>query len=135
MTTPLTVPARERLPNRRGCQTFGFDCNNLPCLVTVSFFADGRLAEIFISNGKAGSDADAAARDSGIVCSIGLQFGAPVETIRHALLRDSRGAASSPLGIALDMLAATTIPEIPLNAGSTAGSCPAFTMKEPSNER
>ena len=127
--------SRERLANRRASETFSFRCNGIPYSATVSRFSDGRLAEIFISNGKAGSDADAAARDSGIVCSISLQFGAPVETIRHALLRDSRGAASSPLGIALDMLAATTIPEIPLNAGSTAGSCPAFTMKEPSNER
>jgi hypothetical protein len=34
-----------------------------------------------------------------------LQFGVPAETIRHALLRDPRGVASSPLGIALDILA------------------------------
>jgi len=32
------------------------------------------------------------------------QFGAPVETIRRALLRDSRGNPSSPLGAALDLI-------------------------------
>jgi hypothetical protein len=72
---------------------------------TVSRFADGRLAEIFITNHKSGSDADTAARDSAIVCSIALQFGADVETIRKALCRDSRGNASGSLGVALDMLA------------------------------
>jgi hypothetical protein len=127
--------SRERLANRRASETFSFRCNGMPYSATVSRFSDGRLAEIFISNGKAGSDADAAARDSGIVCSIGLQFGAPVEVVRHALLRGTRGEASSPLGVALDLLASTTIPEIPRNAGSTAGSCSAPTMKEPSNER
>ena len=116
---------RERLANRRASETFSFRCNGMPYSASISRFSDGRLAEIFISNGKAGSDADAAARDSGIVCSISLQFGAPVETIRHALLRDSRGAASSPLGIALDMLVEQhCVPHpsnnsrIPLNAGS-----------------
>ena len=97
--------SRERLANRRASETFSFRCNGMPYSATVSRFSDGRLTEIFISNGKAGSDADAAARDSGIVCSIALQFGAPVETIRRALLRNSRGVASSPLGIALDSLA------------------------------
>ena len=58
MTAPLAISARERLPNRRGCQTFGFDCNDLPCLATVGFFGDGRLAEIFISNAKTGSHSE-----------------------------------------------------------------------------
>jgi hypothetical protein len=104
MTTPLTVPARERLPNRRAAETFAFECNNLPCLATVSFFADGRLAEIFISNAKTGSHSDSAAKDSAVVCSIALQHGVPVDVIRKALLRDSRGIASSPLGAALDII-------------------------------
>jgi hypothetical protein len=65
-----------------------------------------RLAEIFITNHKVGSDADAAAKDSAVVCSIALQHGTPVEVIRKALLRDARGVAASPLGVALDVLAA-----------------------------
>jgi len=34
-----------------------------------------------------------------------LQHNVPLETIRHALLRDSQGHPSSPLGVALDLLA------------------------------
>jgi hypothetical protein len=46
-----------------------------------------------------------AARDADIACSIALQFGADVETIRKALCRDSRGNASGSLGMALHLVA------------------------------
>jgi hypothetical protein len=46
-----------------------------------------------------------AAKDSAIVTSLAFQHGVPLETIRRALLRDTRGIASSPLGCALDILA------------------------------
>ena len=99
------MSTRERLPNRRASTQLAFVCNDLKYVATVSFFLDGRLAEIFLSNAKAGSHSDSAARDSAIVCSIALQYGTPLEVIRHALLRDSQGHASSPLGVALDIIA------------------------------
>jgi hypothetical protein len=75
--------------------------------MTVDLFANGEVGEIFLSSAaKAGSHADAAARDSAVVASIALQFGASLDVIRKALLRDSHGRASSPLGCALDILAA-----------------------------
>jgi len=96
---------RERLPNRRASKTFALECNGLHYLATVSQFADGRLAEIFISNAKVGSHSDAAAKDCAVVASIALQHGVPVNVICHALLRDAQGKASSPLGVALDVVA------------------------------
>jgi hypothetical protein len=96
---------RERLSNRRQCETFDFECNGLPYTASINRFADGRLSEIFLSNAKAGSHSDSAAKDSAVVCSIALQYGVPLDVIRKALLRDSRGAASSPLGVALDRIA------------------------------
>ena len=101
MTTP-----REKLPDRRPCESFSFECNNLHYTASISRYADGRLAEIFLGNAKAGSHSDAAAKDSAVVCSIALQHGVPVETIRKALLRDARGNPSSPLGMALDIIEA-----------------------------
>jgi hypothetical protein len=96
---------RIRLLNRRASETFSFECNGQHYSATISrFFDDGALAEIFLSNGKIGSDADSAARDSAVVCSIALRHGTPVDVIRRALLRDARGIASSPLGTALDLL-------------------------------
>ena len=97
---------RVRLANRRASTTFAFSCNDLKYFATISRYEDGRLAEVFISNAKAGSHSDAAAKDAAVVCSIALQYGVPIGVIRKALLRDSRGVASSPLGCALDMLTA-----------------------------
>ena len=97
--------ARERLPNRRSSETFNFDWLGMPFTATISRFPDGSLAEIFLTNHKTGSHADTAARDSAVVASIALQFGADLETLRRALLRDSQGRASGPLGVALDLIA------------------------------
>jgi hypothetical protein len=104
------MTARQRLPNRRGCVTFALECARIPYLVTVSRFPDGRLAEIFLSNGKAGSQSDTNAKDAAIVASIALQYGVPLDVISKALLRDARGLPSSPLGVALDLLAAGDAP-------------------------
>jgi hypothetical protein len=96
---------RERLPNRRLGETFEVEIAGLRYTATISRFHDGRIAEIFLQNHKCNSEADTAARDSAIVCSIALQRGADIETIRKALCRDNQGSASGPLGAALDQLA------------------------------
>jgi hypothetical protein len=90
-------PNRERLPDRRVNETFSLQSEALSYTATVSRFADGRVGEIFLSNHKSGSAADVNARDAAIACSIALQCGADLETIRKALCRDSRGRASGPL--------------------------------------
>jgi hypothetical protein len=97
--------ARERLPDRRRSESFGFECNGLKYTATASWFDDGRLGEIFLGNHRADSHADACAKDSAILASIALQYGIPLETIRRALLRDSEGRPSTPIGCALDLLA------------------------------
>ena len=95
------MTGRERLPNRRACESFSFTHGAMNYVASIARYDDGRLAEIFLTNHKVGSDAEAAARDSAVVCSIALQFGVPVEIICKALLRDSGGNPSSPLGVAL----------------------------------
>ena len=99
------MSARQRLPDRRNSESFNFEFNGLRYCCTISRFPDGRLAEIFINNAKAGSHSDAAAKDAAVVASIALQYGVPVSVIRRTLLRDPRGTASSPLGVALDLIA------------------------------
>jgi hypothetical protein len=96
---------RQRLADPRASETFSLECAGLHYVATISRFDDGRIAEVFLSNHKAGSHADTAAKDSAVVCSIALQHSVPLDVIRHALLRDARGVASSPLGVALDILA------------------------------
>jgi len=103
-----STAARNRLPNRRASTTFNFECNGLAYPATISRYPSGDLAEIFINNSKVGSDSDSAAKDSAVVCSIALQHGVPFAVIRKALLRDPRGVVSSPLGIALDLVAGSS---------------------------
>ena len=95
---------RTRLPNRRAAESFAFRCGGMRYVATIALFDDGRLAEIFLTNHKVGSDADTAARDSAVVMSIALQHGVPAETIRRALLRNRDGSACGPLGTAIDLL-------------------------------
>jgi hypothetical protein len=99
------MTARRRLPNRRPSESFSFQVGGLKYTATFSRFNDGALAEIFLGNGRAGSDVDSAAKDSAVVCSIALQHGVPVETIRKALMRNNDGTASGPLAAALDRIA------------------------------
>ena len=96
--------SRERLPNRRAAESFELQASALRFACTVGRFPDGRLAEIFLTNHKAGSHADTAARDSAIAFSIAVQHGADPETIRGALCHDADGTASGPLGVALDLI-------------------------------
>jgi len=42
--------------------------------------------------------------DAAILASLALQYGAPLDEIRHALKRDVRGEAASPIGAALDRI-------------------------------
>ena len=76
------MTARERLANRRECETFSFRCDPFHYVATIGLFPDGTPAEIFISNGKAGSASDTAAKDAVVICSIALQHGVPLE--RHS---------------------------------------------------
>jgi hypothetical protein len=98
------MTARTRLPNRRASTTFTFEVGTLSYTATVSYFSDGQVAEIFLTNTKPSSQSDSNARDSAIAASLALQYGCPLETLRRALLRDSRGFASTPLGHALDLI-------------------------------
>jgi hypothetical protein len=96
---------RERLPNRRESQSFTFECSGLRYTATASWFDDGRLGEVFVGNHRADSHADACAKDSAILASLALQYGAPLDVLRRALLRDSHGRPSTPIGCALDIIA------------------------------
>jgi hypothetical protein len=102
------MTVRRRLPNRRGSQFFDFESVGLRFTASISRYPDGRIAELFIDNHKAGSMIGTLVRDSAIAISFALQHGADIETIRKALCRDARGNASGPLGAALDRIGGDT---------------------------
>jgi hypothetical protein len=100
------MTARQRLSNRRRCETFEFRHAGHAFTLCAGFYLDGRVAEIFLSARHVGSPLEAIARDAAIVASIALQFGADLGTIRDALTRDHDGGPATLLGAALDALLA-----------------------------
>jgi hypothetical protein len=96
---------RARLPNRRQAMTFNFECAGLRYTATVGCYWNGDIGEIFLSNHRADSHADACARDAAILASLALQYGVPLDEMRKTLLRDMNGMASTPIGVALDVIA------------------------------
>src|SRR5262245_15961524 len=81
------------------------EAQGLKFTATVSRFDDGNVAEIFLRNHKAGSMAGTNAQDTAVLASIALQHGVPLDVIRRELMRDSRGNATGPLRVALDLIA------------------------------
>jgi hypothetical protein len=98
------MTARQRLPNRRRCESCAFRHAGLNFTMSAGFYRDGRLAEVFLSSAKPGTAIEATARDAAIVVSIALQFGADIETIRAALTKDHNGDPATVIGAALDLL-------------------------------
>jgi hypothetical protein len=97
---------RERPPHRRASTLFDFTSMDIRFTASVSRFEDGRIAELFLDNHKAGSAVGTLVRDLAIAFSFAVQHGADVEAIRRAVCRDSQGRPLGPLGAALDCIAA-----------------------------
>lgn len=99
-------PVRRLLPARRHSETFDLDFMTLrdPVTVTVGYYPDGTVGEVFIDAGKAGAQIEAIARDSAIILSHALQYGAPLEGIAKALTRDDQNAAQTIVSATVDRL-------------------------------
>jgi hypothetical protein len=95
---------RTRLPNRRETETLGFKHRGNSFTLTIGRWSDGRLAEIFISSEKPGSELEAIARDAAITASLAFQFGCPLNMLRAALTQDHGGGPATLLGAALDSI-------------------------------
>ncbi len=86
---------RERLPNRRASEIFTFACEGHHYLASVSRFADGRLAEIFLDTGRINTAMQQHAETSAVLVSLLLQHGVAPEVIRHSI--------AGPIAVALDL--------------------------------
>lgn len=97
---------RRALPMRRYCETFELPFGGLTKghVVTVGYYRDGAIGEVFISGGKSGEAVEAIARDGAVLISMALQYGVPLDTIKHALTRDSQDQPQSIIGAVVDRL-------------------------------
>jgi hypothetical protein len=97
-------PERKRLPNKRRAETVAFERDGSRYHMTVGFFPDGSVGEVFLNADRIDSLLDVLTSDAAILVSLALQHGCPLDTIKHALKRDARNVASSPIGAALDLI-------------------------------
>ena len=93
---------RRLLRNRRTSINTTIECQGFEWMITVSYFDNGNVAEIFASTAKTGELLRDLTNDAAIATSLALQFGCTQETLLSALTRNSRGEAVSPIAIALE---------------------------------
>jgi hypothetical protein len=105
MSLPQPIPARNRLPNRRPTETIAFERDGSRYRLSVGYFPNGSIGEVFFNADRGDSLLDVMASDAAILASLALQHGCDLQTILHALKRDGNGKASSPIGAALDRIA------------------------------
>jgi hypothetical protein len=97
---------RRPLPYRRACENFSTKLPGLDRQVTmtIGYYIDGTPGEVFVSDVKAGTHADAMTRDCAVLLSLCLQHGIPVETVAKTITREPDGAPSSVMGVLIDHL-------------------------------
>lgn len=95
---------RDPLDNRRRSETLSFERDGVKITMTVGFYPDGTLGEVFLNADKVGSMIDVQLQDAAIILSLALQHGVPLQQVAHALKRDKFGIASSPIGAAVDRI-------------------------------
>ena len=99
--------ARTRLPGRRLNETVDLHFEGQRYHVTVGYFADGRLGEVFSHGAKAGSGMDLLIDDACVALSMLLQHGAEPMALAHSMGRRGDSAPASIIG-ALAILVADT---------------------------
>lgn len=82
-----TLPVRHRLPDTRPSITHKFNISGHEGYITVGFFEDGRPGELFLKMAKEGSTMSGLADTIGVLTSLALQYGVPVETLAHKFER------------------------------------------------
>jgi hypothetical protein len=100
---------RRILPQRRRCETFEIAFGGLDKrhTITVGYFDDGTIGETFITGGKSGEMVEAIARDSAVILSLALQFGADIDNIASAITRNALGEPQTIVGAVIDQLMET----------------------------
>jgi hypothetical protein len=95
---------REPMPQRRASFTHTFEAHGMRYEGTVGFYEDGRVGEIFLDSGKAGTASQVNARDAAIAVSHALQSGADFKAMRTSMTRGPDGKALGPVGLFLDLI-------------------------------
>jgi ribonucleoside-diphosphate reductase alpha chain len=79
--TSTLRPRRERLPETRPAITHKFEIADQDGYIVVGLYDDGRPGEVFLKIGKEGSTLGGLLDCVGILTSVALQYGVPLETL------------------------------------------------------
>jgi hypothetical protein len=118
---------RNRIPNRRAHELLSFVHWGQKFHAGIGRAdPDSPIMEVWLNTGKSGTQAETLARDSAVLLSLALQYGVPIDAMRHAIMRDLDGQASGPIGALLDMLAERdglsegepVLPVVPIQGGN-----------------
>ena len=74
-------PIRKRLPDTRQSITHKFEIAGHEGYIIVGLYDDGRPGELFLTMGKEGSTLGGLLDSIGILTSVSLQYGVPIETL------------------------------------------------------
>lgn len=94
MMEDMEKSKREKLPDTRDSITHKFNIDGYKGYIIVGMYDDGRPGELFIEIAKEGSTVGGLCDAIGILTSIALQSGVPLET----LIRKFRGSCFEPAG-------------------------------------
>lgn len=100
---PQKEPSRTRLPRTRTSRTHHFEVMGVDGYLTIGYYDDGRIGEVFCSMQKTGSTVQGLLNSFSIMMSNALQYGVPIEDI----IRKFKGTMFDPAGI-------TDNPDIPI---------------------
>lgn len=96
---------RTPLPNRRAHETMRFEHWGSRYIAGLGrAHPHTPIVEVFINVGKSGEQIQTLARDSAVLLSLALQYGAPLSVIGRALTRNADGSASGPIGTLVDLM-------------------------------
>jgi ribonucleoside-diphosphate reductase alpha chain len=90
-TTPPSLPevvatlTRDRLPDTRESVTHKFSISGHEGYITVGLYEDGRPGEVFIKMAKEGSTMSGLMETIGILTSLAMQHGVPVDSLVRKL--------------------------------------------------
>lgn len=93
---------RQRLPNRRFNETFEFTHEGVGFTASYGRDVQGRVKELFLSGGKAGSVIEAMMCDASTAISIALQNDVKPAELAHSVVRNPDGSPASPIGYVVD---------------------------------
>lgn len=102
---------RESMPARRRSENTSLRFSGMDVEVQVGYYDDGRVGEVFMSTRKHGTTLDILLRDTALLISIALQYGATLEELSKSAIRKEDGAADGIISILHEHLK-NTIPAV-----------------------